>query len=193
MCLAGQTLYILAGNGDSQPLKMLSFAPPTAPAIVQQPANQTIFLGQSATFSVGASGGGPYTYQWRKGGANLPGANHGRLTVPNASFTDAADFDVQVSNPVGACTSQVASLTVLPLPEFANLTNGLVLHLKFDGDFTDSSGRANDGSPSGTPAFVPGKLGQAVELQTDTGSGVFNFVTTTSDSSKRTASRSRSG
>jgi len=50
------------------------------------------------------------------------------------------------------------------------------VHLKFDGDFTASSGRANNATPSGQPTLVPGKLGQAVEVKTDTGAGVFNYL-----------------
>jgi len=41
---------------------------------------------------------------------------------------------------------RAASLAVSPYPQFANLTNELVLHLKFDGDVQDSSGRTNHGT-----------------------------------------------
>jgi hypothetical protein len=44
-------------------------------------------------------------------------------------------------------------------PLFANLTNGLVLHLAFDGDYQDSSSRGNHGTPMGTPVIEAGKIG----------------------------------
>jgi len=50
-----------------------------------------------------------------------------------------------------------------------NLTNGLVLHLRFDGDYLDTSGHGNDGAVggggSGTPPILPtGRIGQAVHI-----------------------------
>src|SRR6184192_2850197 len=42
------------------------------PVITSQPATQTAVLGSSATFYVGVSGTGPFTYQWRFNGTNLP-------------------------------------------------------------------------------------------------------------------------
>jgi hypothetical protein len=167
MCLVNQTLYVLAANSDSQPLKMLYLGPPVTPTITQQPGAQTVYAGQSVTFNVGVNGGGPYTYQWRQGGVNLAGATGASLTVDNAWYTD-GNYDVVVVNPAGSVTSQVATLTVLAVPTYANLTNGLMLHLKFDSDATtDTSGRGNNAVESGTPVLVSGKLGQAVQLQTD--------------------------
>lgn len=57
------------------------------------------------------------------------------------------------------------------------LTAGLGTHLKFDGNYTDSSSAGNNGTAVGTPAFGPGKVGQAVRLNTDKPNNVFNYVT----------------
>ena len=54
------------------------------------------------------------------------------------------------------------ALTIVPIASYVNDTNGLILHLKFDGDTTDSSGRGNNGTPVGAPTFVPGVVGQAL-------------------------------
>jgi len=80
---------------------------------------------------------------------------------------------------MGSSNSVTATLTVLAPPTFAGLTNDLVLHLTFDGNYLDSSGRGNDATPQGTPgpAFVPGQLGQAVSLSTVSASSIFNYVT----------------
>jgi hypothetical protein len=176
MCLVNQTLYVLAANSDPQPLKMLYLGPPVAPTIAQQPVSQTIYLGQPVTFSVSVSGGGPYTYQWRQAGTDLTGANGSSLTVNNAWYTNGS-YDVVIVSPAGSITSHVATLTVQSLPTYANLTNGLVLHLTFDTDATtDTSGRTNNATESGTPVRVPGKLGQAVQLQSESGSSIYNYL-----------------
>jgi len=176
MCLVNQTLYILAGNADPAPLKMLYLGPSLSPVVVNRPASQTVFAGQSATFSVGVLAGGPVNYQWRRGGAPINGATANYYTIPSAWYTDAASYDVVVSNGAGTNNSTSASLTVLYPPLFANLTNDLVLHLKFDGNFEDSSVRSNNATGNGPPPFVPGKLGQAASLSTVQASGIFNFV-----------------
>ena len=177
MCLGNQTLYILAANSDAQPLKMLYLGPPVTPTIMQQPVSQTIFLGQSATFSVSVSGGGPYGYQWRHGTNTILGDNSASYTVAVASYPDSGNYSVVVTNAAGSVTSQAATLSVLSLPMFANLTNSLVLHLTFDRDFvTDSSSRGNNAIVGGSPSPVPGKLGNAVQLSTDVGGGTYNFL-----------------
>lgn len=43
-----------------------------AQLITNQPATQFVWAGGNATFSVGVSGSGPFTYQWRHNGTNLP-------------------------------------------------------------------------------------------------------------------------
>ena len=55
---------------------------PSAPTITTQPANQSVQAGQSATFSVVATGSAPLTYQWRKNGTAIPGATGAQLHHP---------------------------------------------------------------------------------------------------------------
>ena len=74
------------------------------------------------------------------------------------------------SNPVGTNSSVAVNVVVLPPVTFANATNNLVLHLKFDGDYNDASGRGNNGTPVGSPQFVLGKIGQALQYSTETNS-----------------------
>src|SRR5205823_1690739 len=47
---------------------------PAAPFIVTEPANQTVTVGGTATFSVAAGGSQPLSYQWNIGGTDIPGA-----------------------------------------------------------------------------------------------------------------------
>ena len=84
----------------------------TAPTITTQPGNQTVTAGQTATFSVVASGSS-LTYQWRKNGANISGATASSYTTPATATTDSGStFSVVVSNAGGSVTSNNATLTV---------------------------------------------------------------------------------
>ena len=90
---------------------------PVAPT-VSQPASVTVPLGQTATFSVTATGTGTLTYQWYKNGAPITGANSSTYTTPPTVAGDSgAVFTVVVSNSAGSVTSGPATLTVqLPPP-----------------------------------------------------------------------------
>src|SRR5579872_1913423 len=71
----------------------------SAPSITVQPANQTVPLGQSATFSVTATGAAPLSYQWQKNGANISGATGASYTTPPVTNADnGAQFKAVVSN-----------------------------------------------------------------------------------------------
>jgi hypothetical protein len=90
---------------------------PVAPTVTQ-PANVTVPLGQTATFSVTATGTGTLTYQWYKNGAPISGATSNSYTTPPTVAGDSgALFTVIVSNSAGSATSGPATLTVqLPPP-----------------------------------------------------------------------------
>jgi hypothetical protein len=82
------------------------------PTITQQPQNQTVNQGQTATFAVAAVGTAPLSYQWRFNGAAIAGATSPTFAIPNAQPSNAGNYDVVVSNPFGSATSAVAVLTV---------------------------------------------------------------------------------
>jgi len=86
---------------------------PTIASITTQPANQTVMVGQAATFTVSASGTAPLLYQWRKDGANVARATISSYTTPATSTADnGAKFDVVVSNAAGSVTSTPGTLTI---------------------------------------------------------------------------------
>lgn len=91
--------------------------PPTAPSITTQPSSKTVVVGQPAAFTVAASGTAPLSYQWRKGGTDIPGATSASYTIASAVLGDSGSaFDVIVSNSVGSATSNTATLSVNPVP-----------------------------------------------------------------------------
>ncbi|HZE45008.1 MAG TPA: PQQ-binding-like beta-propeller repeat protein [Steroidobacteraceae bacterium] len=85
-----------------------------APSITAQPADQTVIIGRTATFTVTAAGTAPLTFQWQKGGAPIAGATASSYTSPAAAQTDdGSTFLVVVSNAVGSMTSAAAKLKVV--------------------------------------------------------------------------------
>src|SRR5204863_365928 len=66
--------------------------PALPPSIVVQPLPQKAVVGGSATFTVGATGSGTLTYQWRKDGNDLSGKTSATLVLNNLSLSDAGAY-----------------------------------------------------------------------------------------------------
>jgi hypothetical protein len=98
-------------------------AAPVAPSISTQPLNQTVTSGQTATFSVVATGTAPLSYQWRKNSVNIRGATGASYATPATTIADNnAKFDVVVTNSVSSVTSAQATLTVNAAPVAPTIT-----------------------------------------------------------------------
>lgn len=86
--------------------------PPSGTTITQQPVDTTVTVGQTATFTVTASGSG-LSYQWQKNGANISGATSSSYTTPAAPYDDnGAQYRCVVSSSSGSVTSNSATLVV---------------------------------------------------------------------------------
>ena len=83
-----------------------------APAIITNPASQTIAAGGSAVFTVTASGTTPMAYQWRFNSAAIAGATNRSYTVAPVGTNNAGGYSTKVTNNYGSVTSLVAALTV---------------------------------------------------------------------------------
>lgn len=101
------------GSSTSSIAQLNVVTVPTAPTITASPATRTALLSTSTTFSVAASGAPAPGYQWRKNGSNITGANGASLTLPSVQASDAANYDVVVTNSVGSVTSASAGLRVI--------------------------------------------------------------------------------
>ncbi len=65
----------------------------------------------NASFSVSASSlNPPMTFQWRRNGVNLPGANNATLTVANVTTNDYGAYDCTVTDGAGTVVSGSATL-----------------------------------------------------------------------------------
>src|SRR5437667_75328 len=100
----------LAGSVTSTAATLTVNSPPT---ITSQPASRTVTAGQTASFSVTATGTAPLGYQWQRAGVPISGATLASYTTPPTTSGDnGAQFTVVVSNTAGSVTSSVATLTV---------------------------------------------------------------------------------
>src|SRR5204862_432468 len=124
---SGSTYRVVVGNSagsaTSNAATLTVSAATAAPTITTQPANQTVTAGQTASFTVTASGTAPLSYQWQKNGANIAGAASASYTTPAATTADSGStFRVVVTNTAGSTTSNAATLTVNPAPVAPTIT-----------------------------------------------------------------------
>ncbi|HEX3356030.1 MAG TPA: LamG-like jellyroll fold domain-containing protein, partial [Tepidisphaeraceae bacterium] len=154
----------------------------TPPAVSTPIANPpTNYVSLSATLQAVAAGQ-LLTYQWYKAPSTLiPSATSDTYTISPLQLSDGGNYFVQVTNQAGSTNSPGVTLTVLPIPTTAtdlNLTNGLVLHLPFDGDYGDISGHSNNGTNVGATVFTNAIIGtNALHYSSDSGSSSYNYVT----------------
>jgi hypothetical protein len=153
---------------------------PTPPVITSQPANQTVSVGSTASFSVTANGTPPLTYQWSFNGTNILGATGTTLTFANAQLTNAGSYSVTVTNLYGSATSSNALLTVNSPPSCDPAPSGLVAWWQAEGNANDSIG-TNNGTLIGGVTYTNGEVGRAF---------MFDNVNTTTSYIKASASPS---
>jgi hypothetical protein len=108
------TTAYLAGASPTATVTIVERA--AAPAITAQPADATVTIGKTATFTVAATGDAPLTYTWSRNGGPIAGATTATYTTPATTADDNyASYSVAVSNAFGGVASRYASLTVLPV------------------------------------------------------------------------------
>ena len=106
-----------AGPVTSAEASLTVTAEAVKPSITGQPYAKPVTAGQTATFTVEATGTSPLRYQWKKNGTDIADATTSTYTTPATSLADSgAEYSVVVSNDVGTATSSVASLTVTSVP-----------------------------------------------------------------------------
>ncbi len=134
-----------AGTATSAAATLTVNGSPTPPSITTPPANLTVIAPTPAAFSVVASGDAPLSYQWRRDGANIPGATSASYTLtPTAVGDSGAQFSVVVTNSSGTATSTAATLTVLP---------GTTPHFSYFGSFARYP--STDNGSSGSSTTIP--------------------------------------
>lgn len=121
-------LYVASGTTIRQA------TPASAVRITTHPASLAVREGAAATFTVAATGTPAPTFQWRRNGVAISGANGPTLNLAAVRASDAGDYTVLVSNDLGSVTSTAATLMVTSAPANPPPSNG--------------SGRGGGGAPS---------------------------------------------
>ena len=109
---AGNYHVVLSNGAGATTSNGVTLVVNAVPTINTQPVSAMVTIGQSVTFTVGASGAGGLTYQWRKNGSNIVGATGASLNLSNVQASAAGSYDVVVANPTGSATSTIATLVV---------------------------------------------------------------------------------
>jgi hypothetical protein len=136
---ASSTATVLAFAGPNQGMRDVRFGPSVVlpVSITAEPQSQTNVAGNTATFTVSATGSGPLQYQWQFNSNNIAGATSSSLILTDIQSANAGNYSVIVSNLISSTNSTVATLTVTPLspPQFqpAVLQPNGTLQLKFSG------------------------------------------------------------
>jgi hypothetical protein len=136
------------GSNTSAPaaLVIINYATNQIPTITSAPQSRANFPGTTASFNVGVGGSGPFAYQWRKDGGNLPdggnvsGARSWSLTLSNVTPSDAGAYDVVVTGFTSVTSSPSATLTVI-----TNQPNQLILYEPFA--YTNLGGPVSSNTP----------------------------------------------
>lgn len=89
-----------------------------APFFILQPANKTVYIGQTATFAAAANGPVPITYQWYYGGAPVSGATDTTLSVLNVRTNNGTTgtYVCYATNQYGWVSSSNAVLSAIAPP-----------------------------------------------------------------------------
>ncbi len=93
------------------------------PVITAEPVDQDVWRGGAASFAVNATGEG-LSYQWQKGGENIPDATGAVYTVASATPAEVGSYRCVVANSAGEVVSANASLTVKPIATATHTVSG---------------------------------------------------------------------
>ncbi|MFD4972982.1 immunoglobulin domain-containing protein, partial [Streptomyces sp. NPDC058424] len=137
--LTGRTVTaIAAGDGYS-----LAVVAPTAPAVVEQPKDQTVNPGEDATFTATASGDPAPTVQWERRSSDnaawtdIPGATTSTYTLTKATEADnGSQFRAVFTNTAGTATTNPATLTVNTPPAVVEQPKDQTVNPGEDATFT---------------------------------------------------------
>jgi alpha-tubulin suppressor-like RCC1 family protein len=128
----GYTVTVRDANGNTATAQAAVTVQPLSFSIT--PQSLGLNAGRSAVFFVRAEGVGPFSYQWRKDGVDLPGATNDALQLTNLYFPAAGQYSVRVSNRYGTIDSPAAALQMPDVVAWGASDSG---QLEVPGDLTN--------------------------------------------------------
>ena len=113
---AGPYSVVVSNAGGSVTSAPVSLTVNLLPTIATPPVAATVNQGGTANFTVTPGGTAPFSFQWQKGGSDLPGKTAQTLTLANVQSGDIGAYAVIVRNVAGAVTSAPVNLSVILVP-----------------------------------------------------------------------------
>ncbi|MCW5558381.1 MAG: hypothetical protein KIT22_11195, partial [Verrucomicrobiae bacterium] len=157
------------------PLRVL-----TAPRWAAIPVGTIADPGAVVELDAQAAGGRPLTWDWYRDDPFAVSISGPILRRSPFRFEDAGVYRAVARNAFGAITSAPVAVRISAVA----ITNGLVVHLPFDGDLQDRSGRGNHAAYARAgsrarrnPSFVAGRFGSAFQYTTRTDGTAFEYAT----------------
>jgi uncharacterized repeat protein (TIGR01451 family) len=170
---AGNYAVIVTNTSGSVTSSVVMLTVVSPPIITQQPTNEIVVVGSSASFSVTANGAPSVSYQWIFNGTNISGATNTSLVLSNVQAIRAGTYAVLVTNLLGSLLSSNAVLTVvpdhfswaqIPTPQLVNTPFSVTIQARdmTNGVFTNFTGAAFLDSTNGV-AVSPALTGNFVQ------------------------------
>jgi hypothetical protein len=156
------------------------------PEITKQPENATLCANGAVSFTVGVAGTN-LTYQWRKNGTAIPGANGRVYKINSVATTDAGSYDVVITGPSNqTLTSSPAVLTVNGLASITTQPSNLTVCAGQPANFSvaaTGTGLVYQWSKNGTalPAATSANYSIAAAATADSGNYSVTVIGTCGD------------
>jgi photosystem II stability/assembly factor-like uncharacterized protein len=113
------SVIVASGGTILQAYDTVAVAAAGAPAFANPVPDRSLIAGGFTSFVATPTGAPPFTYQWLKNGNPIPGATNDRLSFTSAQSQDNGAYSAVITNSAGSATSNAATLSVTPLPDFA--------------------------------------------------------------------------
>jgi hypothetical protein len=163
--------FSYAANYTSNSVQLVPATAGTAPSVTQDPSNQTVVTGNTATFTASASGSPTPTVKWQlstNGGTNwsdIAGATSTTYSFTAASGDNGKQYRAVFTNGVGSdATTSAATLTVQSAP---TITSGNAA--TFAAGLSESFQVVATGNPAASYSITSGSLPSGVTLNPSTG------------------------
>jgi hypothetical protein len=117
------------------------------PVVSLKPVGGSVNQGSAFTLSAGAIGIPPLSFQWRLNGSPIPNATNKTYEIASAGQADAGEYDLVVTNALGAGTSVVASVSIAAVPNIVRDLAGITGTIYAGGSFSQWGVVAVGGQP----------------------------------------------